>query len=418
VRHTGRRQTSSDPSTPRFLRATAPPPGSEHWNRPWVQLRTFSFNPVIYPAMLGAASDDARPGDLVSVYDKEGRPFGVGLYNPNARVPLRVLAHGEEPATEDYFTQALERAVRLREQTGSLSADTNTARIVNSDGDGLSGLTVDRYGEVLSVEVHSLGMHRRLPTLLPLLHERLGTQQQVVHVELHVARWEGIEVKRAREAPPKTARVKEHGVRFEVDFSKGHKTGFFCDQRENRLRFSRLVQGARVLDLCCYTGGFAVTAATLGEPAEVTGVDLDEEAIAQARRNGNLNQRNRIKWVHADAFGWARTMHQNGERWDAVVLDPPKFVDPADEDQALGWRKYEDLNILGSMLVKPGGWLVTCSCSGTVTLEQFEALVIKAAHRQNRRLQFVDRTGPGPDHPVMSNALEGRYLKVLWARVL
>jgi len=276
---------------------------------------------------------------------------------------------------------------------------------------------VDRYADVLSVEVHSLGIHQRLPQLLPLLHERLGTKSEIVNVENHVARFEGIHVKRAASAPPKSARIREHGVRYEVDFTKGHKTGFFCDQRDNRLKLSRLVRGARVLDVCCYTGGFAVTAATLGAPAEVTGVDLDEDAIAQARRNGNLNQQNRIKWIHADAFGWTRQAQQNGQQWDVVVLDPPKFVIPGDEDERLGWQKYEDLNRLGVALVKPGGWLVTCSCSGTVSLDQFEQILIRAAHRQNLRLQFMDRTGPGGDHPVMSNALEGRYLKVIWARV-
>jgi 23S rRNA (cytosine1962-C5)-methyltransferase len=393
------------------------PAGSEGWHRPWVQLRTFNYSPSLYPAMLGAVSGEARPGDWVTVYDKQGNLFGAGLYNPQARVPLRVLAHGDRHVGEEYFPAALERALATREHLGLPAPSTNTYRVINSDGDGLSGLTVDRYAEVLSIEVHSLGVYQRLPAWLPLLHARLGTRAEVVHVEDRVARLEGIEVKRPKVPPPHSARVLENGVRFEVEFARGHKTGFFCDQRENRLRFARLVKGARVLDLCCYTGGFAVTADALNEPAEVTGVDLDEEAIAQARRNGNLNQQNRIKWVHADAFAWARQMQRNAERWDAVVLDPPKFVEPGD-DEMLGRRKYEDLNTLALSLVRPEGWFVTCSCSGTVSPEEFEHLVIRAAHRLNRRLQFFDRTSAGPDHPVMSNALEGRYLKVLWARVL
>jgi 23S rRNA (cytosine1962-C5)-methyltransferase len=367
--------------------------------------------------MLGAVSPDAKAGDLLSVYDKQGRLFGAGLYNPGARVPLRILTHGERPATEDYFEEAIDRAVRLREEAGCLDAATNTCRVINSDGDRLSGLTVDRYADVLSVEVHSLGMHRRLPKLIPHLHARLGTKREVITVEKHVARFEGIRLKRPAVAPPRSVRIREHGVRYEVDFEKGHKTGFFCDQRDNRLKVSGLVSGARLLDVCCYTGGFAVTAATLGAPAEVTGIDFDADAIAQARRNGNLNQQNRIKWIHADAFGWLRQALQNGQQWDVVVLDPPKFVIPGDDEERLGWQKYEDLNRLGVSLVRPGGWLVTCSCSGTVSSEQFEQILIRAAHRQNHRLQFTDRTGPGSDHPVMSNALEGRYLKVFWARV-
>jgi 23S rRNA (cytosine1962-C5)-methyltransferase len=368
--------------------------------------------------MIKAASENAGEGDLVSVYDKEGQLFGAGLFNPGARVPLRVLSHGTKPATERYFEEAIDRALKLRESLGILTTSTNACRIINSDGDGLSGLTVDRYADVLSVEVHSLGMYRRLPEFLQILHRRLGTRAEVITVDDHVARLEGIVLKRPATAPRRSVRIREHGVRYEVNFTQGHKTGFFVDQRENRLRLSRLVKGARVLDMCCYTGGFAVTAATLGDPSEVCGVDLDETAIAQARRNGNLNQRNRIKWIHADAFGWMRQAHQNGQRWDVVVLDPPKFVIPGDEDERLGWQKYEDLNRLGVALVQPGGWLVTCSCSGSVSMEQFEQILIRATHRQNLRLQFVDRTGPGADHPVLSNALEGRYLKVIWARVL
>jgi len=155
-----------------------------------------------------------------------------------------------------------------------------------------------------------------------------------------------------------------------------------------------------------------------GGAADVTAVDLDEVAIAQAKRNANLNQA-RIKFVHADAFAYARQMQQNGEKWDVVMLDPPKFI--FTRDVAGNWegrQKYEDLNILSISLVKPGGIFVTCSCSGLLSLEDFEAHVIKAAHRLDRRLQFLDRTGPGSDHPVFSNCLESRYLKVLWARVV
>ena len=219
-------------------------------------------------------------------------------------------------------------------------------------------------------------------------------------------------------AAPLSVKIKEHGVRYEVDFAEGHKTGFFCDQRENRRLFARFTEGARVLDLCCYTAGFSLCAKVLGGAADVTAVDLDEAAIAQARRNTNLNQA-KVKFVHADAFAYARQMQQNGEKWDVVILDPPKFIFTREEGGNWeGRQKYEDLNLLAISLVKPGGIFATCSCSGLLSLEDFEQHVIKAAHRQNRRLQFFDRTGPGGDHPVYSNCLESRYLKVLWSRVV
>jgi 23S rRNA (cytosine1962-C5)-methyltransferase len=155
-----------------------------------------------------------------------------------------------------------------------------------------------------------------------------------------------------------------------------------------------------------------------GAAADVTAVDLDEVALAQAKRNANLNQA-RLRFVHADAFAYARQMQQNGERWDVVVLDPPKFIfTREDHGNWEGRQKYEDLNLLAISLVKEGGIFVTGSCSGLLSLEHFEEHVIKAAHRLGRRLQFFDRTGPGPDHPVYSNCLESRYLKVLWSRVI
>ena len=308
----------------------------------------------------------------------------------------------------------------LRRDVFKLDAFTDAYRLLNSDGDGMSGLTIDRYADVLLCEIFSLGMAERLPGWLPLLHELAGTKFARIQVDHDLGSLDGIKPSAFNEtqaAAPRTVKIREHGVRYEVDFAEGHKTGFFCDQRENRKALTRFTAGARVLDLCCYTGGFSLCAKVLGGADEVTAVDLDEVALEQARRNANLNQV-RLKLVHADAFAYARQMQQNGEAWDVVVLDPPKFIFTRDDHGNWeGRQKYEDLNQLAVSLVKPGGIFVTCSCSGLLSLEDFEQHVIKAAHRQSRRLQFFDRTGPGPYHPVYSNCLESRYLKVLWARV-
>ena len=391
------------------------------WSRPWVQLKFVSFQPAIFPRMLGDASSDARPGDLVSVYDKFGQRVGIGLFNPRAKMPLRVVTHTPEPLGEEYFEMALLRAVALRREMFKLDEVTDAYRVVNSDGDGVSGLTIDRYADVLLCEVFSLGIAQRLPAWLPLLHELAGTKFARVQVDHDLGSLEGIKpstFKETNAAAPTAVKIRENGVRYEVNFAEGHKTGFFCDQRENRRRIAQFSKGARVLDLCCYTGGFSLCARVLGGAADVTSVDLDEVAIAQARRNANLNQV-RLSLVHADAFAYARQMLQNKESWDLVVLDPPKFIFTRDaHGNWEGRQKYEDLNQLSIGLVRPGGIFVTCSCSGLLSLEDFEQHVIKAAHRLNRRLQFLDRTGPGPDHPVLSNCLDGRYLKVLWARVL
>jgi len=170
-----------------------------------------------------------------------------------------------------------------------------------------------------------------------------------------------------------------------------------------------------VLDLCCYTGGFSLAARVMGGAEEVTGVDLDEKAILQAKRNANLNSA-RVDWVHCDAYSFARQMRKDGKKFEVVILDPPKFVFSQEEAED-GLRRYEDLNILGISITEPGGLLVTCSCSGQLSADDFERLVIRAGQKLDRKLQFIDRTGACLDHPVMSNCPEGRYLKVLWARV-
>ena len=372
--------------------------------------------------MLGAVSPDAQPGDFVTVIDPDGRPFGEGLLNnlPSARISLRVLRHGPDQIGEAaYFDLALERALDLRHNwlgLGSQPTETNTYRVLHSDGDSLSGWIVDRFGDSLLVQVNSLGIWQRLGDLLPRLHAALGTRRHRVQVDTEIARMEGIRgTAPGEDASLRTEKVVENGIRYEVNFDTGHKTGFFCDQRENRRRLAQWTSGKRVLDLCCYTGGFSLAAKVGGAAEEVTAVDLDEKAVAQAKRNANLNQA-RIKWVHADAFAYARQMQANGETFDVVILDPPKLILSRDERRE-GERKYEDLNELASSLVAPGGLFVTCSCSGLLSLSDFERVVTRGVHRAQRRLQYLDLTGAGGDHPILSNCPESQYLKVYWGRV-
>ena len=209
---------------------------------------------------------------------------------------------------------------------------------------------------------------------------------------------------------PRRKAITEYGVTYEVDFATGHKTGFFCDQRLNRHQLRDYCAGRTVLDLCCYSGGFSINAAK-GGAKEVTGVDLDETAIAAAKRNANLNHA-KVRFVHADAFAYMRDMQRNGTQFEVVVLDPPKLImsrDGYDEGQ----RKYYDFNRLAASLVAPGGMLVTCSCSGLMPTEEF-IKTVTAAVPFNRQPRMLARTGAAPDHPVSLNCPETEYLKCVW----
>lgn len=365
--------------------------------------------------MIGDVSRDAKPGDLVEVFGKEGTRFGWGLWNPKSRMPLRIVSHSLEEIDESFFEDAIRNAAALRRDILALDAETDSYRAIHGDADFLPGMVADKFADVLSVEITNLAAWQRLPRWLPLLHECFDTKRVVVGIDADLARVEGIPRNGGVESDAvRTVKIREHGVRYEVDFTSGHKTGFFCDQRDNRKKFGALAKGRSVLDLCCYTGGFAISAALSGA-ADVSAVDLDETSIEMAKRNANLNKV-KIKFTHADAFTWLRTMIENGRTWDLVIADPPKFIHGREYE--IGQGKYADLNKLALQLVAPGGLYVTCSCSGQLSAESFERIVITSAHRRDKRLQTFDRTGAGPDHPSLSNYPESRYLKVLWSRVI
>ena len=395
-----------------FQPSEAAPPS----DRPWVKLRSAAFRPFIYRKMVREASPDAAPGDVVTVLDRHDAVFGSALYNPRSEIVLRMLTFGPRPADEGFWTAAIESAVALRREVLQLDRRTSAYRVIHAEGDGLSGLVVDRYGEVLAIQVYSLGMACRLPEITPLLHRACGTRYHTIDADERARQAEGIRELAANSPDlPRSVKIVENGVRFKVRFDIGHKTGFFCDQRENRLKLASLTAGAHVLDVCCYSGGFGLYAKVLGEAAEVTAVDLDEDALALARDNVNLNSV-RIKLVQADAFSYLRQMRINDQRFSVVVLDPPKLVFGRGEDDE-GRKKYYDLNRLAMDVVQPGGLLVTCSCSGAVRGEEFVRIVASSARSAGRAVQFIDRTGAGGDHPVRPEAPESEYLKVAWVRL-
>lgn len=386
-------------------------------NVAWVKLRSAAYQTFVYQKMVGGASADARPGDVVTVYDRDGCIFGHALYNPRSALTLRMLNFAEAPIDEAFWREAAVRAVGLRTDVLRLPDSTNAYRVVHAEGDGLSGLVVDRYGDVLVVSVYCLGMWRLMDRLAPLLLEATGAKHFVVDADARTQKYEAFTAAPRRSAAcPESVVVTEHGVRFRVRFDSIHKTGFFCDQRENRRRLAGMVRGADVLDLCCNTGGFGVYAKAIGEARAVTCVDLDEDAIELAKHNANLNQV-RIDAVQADAFTYMRQMQTNARLFGVVVLDPPKLVfGKKDADEGL--NKYADLNRLAASIVAPGGVLLTCSCSGAVSREQFTQIVLAAVRRADRQCQVLDTTGAGPDHPVSPLCPESAYLKALWLRIL
>jgi 23S rRNA (cytosine1962-C5)-methyltransferase len=410
-------QPSQTPNAPDDQRAPEDHCAPDDRRAPWVELRSAREHTFIFDQMIGKTSPDARPGDIVTVYDRRGALFGSALYNPKSRIALRMFNFDDAPIDEAFFKNRIQSAVDLREKILRLPEHTQAYRLIHAEADGLSGLIVDRYDDTLGVEVFSLGMYNLLDTMIPLIHAAAGTTHHVAMADDLAAKREGFTPRRLEsEHLHRTLKITEHGVRFKLRFDGAHKTGFFCDQRENRLRLTRYTAGADVLDLCSYSGGFGLYAMTIGNAKAVTCVDLDEYAIALAKENANLNQV-KIDTVQADAFTYMRQMSANHRQFDVVVLDPPKLVfGKLNTDE--GKAKYADLNRIAAPLVKPGGILLTCSCSGAVTPQDFLHWTTSAIRRAGRQSQILESTGPGPDHPTIPLCPETQYLKALFLRIL
>jgi 23S rRNA (cytosine1962-C5)-methyltransferase len=373
-----------------------------------------SSHPWIFQKMIEKPATKPPPGSVVEVVDKDGQWVGRGFYNGHSRISVRLLTTDPaEVIDEAFFARRLEQALALRRDWLQLDRVTDAYRLVHSEGDQLSGLVADRFGSTIVLEFFAAGMYRFRQTIQDVLARHYPASAFYWFAEEHIQKQESFDC-RPPEAPV-AGIISEHGVRFRVAPGSKHKTGFFLDQRDNRKALAELCHGRRVLDLCCNTGGFALCAKVAGAAEEVVGVDLDEQVVALAKQNANLNQA-RIRFIQADLFPWLRETLANGQRFDVVVLDPAKQTRDREEiDYAL--KRYFDMNKLALQAVAPGGFFLTCSCTGLVSEQMFLETLRRAAWQAGRSLQVLKVAGAGADHPFLVHVPEGRYLKVVFGRV-
>jgi 23S rRNA (cytosine1962-C5)-methyltransferase len=383
---------------------------------PIVRLRNAwrSNHPWIFQKLVEKPASKPRPGSIVEIIGVDGEWIGRGFYNGHSRIALRILETDRDVDVDAaWFARRIAAAVALRRDVLGLDAVSDAWRVVHSEGDGLSGLVVDRYGDLLVVEYFSAGMFRHREWIYEALKQQFPGCRFHAFADEHVQKQESFDFRGSEPAQPSI--ITEHGIRFRADPAGAHKTGFFADQRDNRQWLSQHVAGKRVLDLCCNTGGFGVYAAVRGA-SDVIGIDIDEDVLAIARGNAKLNEV-RVKFVQADIFPWLRDAASRGDLFDVVVLDPAKLT--RDRDQVIpALKKYLDMNKLALGAVKPGGMLATFSCTGLVGEDEFLGMLRRAAFYAGRTVQVLKVSGAGPDHPFLAQVPESRYLKAVFCRVL
>ena len=373
-----------------------------------------SSHPWIFQRLVAKPGQRPKPGSIVDVIGVDGDLIGRGFYNGHSRIALRMLDSDPNAVIDaDWFARKIAAAVSLRRDLLRLDEVSDAWRVFHSEGDGISGLVVDRYADLLVLEFFSAGAFRHREWIQAALREQFPGCRFHMFADEHVQKQESFDFRGTEPVQPSV--ITEYGVKFRADPAGAHKTGFFADQRENRQWLSQQVEGKRVLDLCCNTGGFAVYAAVRGA-AEVVGVDIDADVIEIAKGNAKLNNV-RPRFVQADIFPWLRDAGNAGEQYDVVILDPAKMT--RDREQVIpALKKYLDMNKLAMSVVKPGGLFATFSCTGLVSEEQFLDMLRRAAFYSNRTVQVLKVAGAGPDHPWLAQVQESRYLKAVFCRVL
>jgi len=375
-------------------------------------------HPWVFSGAIAKLGGDPTDGAEVDVVTADGAFVGRGLFNGRSQIRVRLYTSEAVPLDGAFFAGRIGAAVRLRHDLLGLGDPEGACRLVFSEGDGLSGLTVDRYGPYLAVQFTSLALAARRDSILDALQDELSPAGIVLRTEKGILAEEGLELRDGLlrgTLPDQPLEIREGRLRYSVDLRTGQKTGFYLDQRENRRRAALYAKDRTVADVCCYTGGFSLAIASEG--ARVVGVDTSKAALSLARHNAQRNELSgRATFVREDAFAWLGGEADAGRRYGMVILDPPRFArSRKGVRQAL--RAYERLNSLALRCLEPGGILVTCSCSGRVTASDFAGAVGRGAVATKRTVRFLERNGQAPDHPVSATCPESAYLKCLICHV-
>lgn len=360
------------------------------------------------------------------VVEAEPRLFAYGIYNPKSSIAVRLVRWGNDLPDATFWADRIDYAIALRHDVLRLPESTNAYRVLHGEADGFPGIVVDRYADTLSAEVFSFGMMQRGREILEMLGARMGISHFLMAPSPGFSNQESIDVQPVRSNDfPTSVTIQEATTKYRIHFGTGHKTGFFCDQRDNRTQLAAWSPGKSVLDLCCYTGGFSVRAATDGKAAEVTGVDIDEEPLQLAKKNANINHA-KVRYCQADAFAFMRDMLALGRQYDIVILDPPKLIRSRLEIEE-GTRKHHDMNKLAMQLVKPAGMMLSCTCAGLMDQASFDAMLQSAVRSTGklpdgsrttpREVQIIRRCGAAGDHPIAVHCPETEYFKSAWMRI-
>ena len=379
----------------------------------------FARHPWIYKHSVARVKGSPAPGDEVEVASHEGVFIARGLYNPASTILTRLYRWSDEPLDSDFWRGQLHAALQLRTDVLKLGSHENAYRLVFSEGDGLSGLIVDRYDRWLVAHFSSLALFLRREMLLGHLMELTGAEGLIARPDRAIAAEEGLDrqdVQIVGRIPDEPATIVENDIPCRVALTTGQKTGFYCDQRENRRAVARYCGGKRVLDLFCYTGGFSLNALVHGGAAYALGIDSSAPAVAQARCNAGLSNLDRAEFEGGDVLKVLQRLKQKGEPFDVVICDPPKYAGHAGDVQA-ALKGYRRLNLAAIGVLASGGILATCSCSGLVDRRAFLEVLGLVAEESGRTIQILEQRGQAPDHPVSAACPESDYLKCLICRV-
>ena len=377
-------------------------------------------HPWIFSGAIQDADNGIASGATVDVLSSKGDFLGRGAYSPQSQIRVRIWTFEEKVVDADFFRQRIRASLDIRKSLFDLR-ETNAIRLIHAESDGLPGLIVDRYNDILVLQSLTAGSEYWKETITDILLEESGLKNIYERSDADVRELEGL--------PPLRGAIRnsiigesdsvsnivivEHGLKFLVDIEHGHKTGFYLDQRANRQRVRRFARGKDVLDCFCYTGGFTANALA-GEAKSVLAVDASSEALALARQNLELNglPLEKAQFLEGDVFHVLRKFRDEGRSFDMIILDPPKFAPTAAQAEKAA-RGYKDINLLAFKLLRPNGILATFSCSGGIDAALFQKIVASAALDAGADAQIIEHLSQDVDHPVALNFPEGTYLKGL-----